>query len=245
MNFKEFIFESKNLKIQTAVTGFDEGFIPTLIDKLSFLYKKRKDRYIRPLKVVGYVTDVMVIRVNMSNKDIILVNYKGDELRVSLNGEVVYHMDLIEKKSIISKIDIIYKKHIMNNNYKVVDNSNPFNESKTLDEIIKVDSENITMYDVLTLDELDDYSYNKDYSIYWTPENVTITWVGNNIKNIEMDIIFEIFEEGAVNEEVNDFTKHFIFTQDDYKFKIVDNNNYNNANTVEIYFSTKNIIIKK
>jgi hypothetical protein len=45
MKFKEFIFESKNLKVQTAVSGFGEGFIDTLIDKLSFLYKTSPNVY--------------------------------------------------------------------------------------------------------------------------------------------------------------------------------------------------------
>lgn len=125
--FNQFLFEDQNFVIQYAIDNKDDAFISKLVDKLSFIYKKRKDRYLRPVNVVGLMGDTIEIRVNMSNKDIILFNYKDDELKITINGDIVYHMDEIEKNEIIDKIEKYYKNYIEKQQFVIVNKGNPFN----------------------------------------------------------------------------------------------------------------------
>lgn len=126
ITFKEFLFENNDFKIQKAIDNIDGDFINKLIDKLSFLYKKKKDRYLRPVKIVGMMNDIINIRMNMSNKDIILFNYEKDELKIYINGDLVYYMDNINKKDIIGKVESYYKRYIEKQNFKIVNKNNPF-----------------------------------------------------------------------------------------------------------------------
>ena len=126
-SFKQFLFESEGSNIQYAIEGKDDTFISELVNVLSFIYKKRKDKYLRPVKIVGIVGEDIELRIHMTNKDIILFNYKNSELKLSINGDVVYHMDEVEKKDIISKIEKYYKKSIEKQNFVIINKSNPFN----------------------------------------------------------------------------------------------------------------------
>jgi hypothetical protein len=120
------LFESEGLQVQYAIDGKDDIFIGELINQLSFVYRKRKDKYLRPIKVVGVVGDNIELRIHMTNKDIILFTHKDNELRISINGDVVYHMDDIEKKDVVGKIEKYYKKHMENQDFTVLSKNNPF-----------------------------------------------------------------------------------------------------------------------
>jgi hypothetical protein len=125
-SFKQFLFESEDFNIQYAIDGKDDIFVSELVDKLSFIYKKVKERYLRPIKIVGVVGDNIELRLHMSNKDIVLFTYKEKELKISINGEIVYHMDEIDKNEVIGKIEKYYKKSIEQQNFFIIKKNNPF-----------------------------------------------------------------------------------------------------------------------
>ena len=125
-SFKQFLFESEKFDIQYAIEGKDDAFTSELVNSLSFIYKKVKERYLRPVKIVGVVGDNIELRVHMSNKDIVLFSYKDSELKISINGDVVYHMDEIEKKDVINKIEKYYKNFIQKQNFFIINKTNPF-----------------------------------------------------------------------------------------------------------------------
>ena len=125
-SFRQFLFESEGAQVQYAIDGKDDTFVSELVNNLSFIYKKRKDKYLRPIKIVGVMGDSIELRVHMTNKDIVLFAYKDDELKISINGDLVYHMDDIEKKDVIGKIEKYYKKHIEKQNFTVLTKNNPF-----------------------------------------------------------------------------------------------------------------------
>lgn len=125
-SFREFLFESEDFNIQYAIDGKDDIFIGELVNALSFIYKKRKDKYLRPIKMVGVLGNNIELRIHMSNKDIILFIYKDSDLKISVNGDVIYHMDEIEKTEVVGKVEKYYKKSIENQNYSIVGKNNPF-----------------------------------------------------------------------------------------------------------------------
>ena len=125
-SFKQFLFESEGFNIQFAIEGKDDVFMSELTDKLSFIYKKVKERYLRPIKIVGTINKDIELRIHMSNKDIIVFTYKDNELKISINGDLVYHMDEIDKKDIINKIEKYYKKSIEQQNFFIIKKNNPF-----------------------------------------------------------------------------------------------------------------------
>ncbi len=125
-SFREFLFESEGLQVQYAIDGKDDIFVGELVNALSFIYKKRKDKYLRPIKIVGVLGNNVELRIHMSNKDIILFSYKDTDLKISVNGDVIYHMDEIEKTEVVSKVEKYYKKSIENQNYFIVGKNNPF-----------------------------------------------------------------------------------------------------------------------
>jgi len=126
-SFRQFLFESNGEQVQYAIEGKDDVFISEIVNNLSFIYKKRKDKYLRPIKIVGVVGAEIELRIQMSNKDIVLFTYKDSELKIIINGDMVYHMDDIEKKDIVGKLEKYYKKHIEKQDFIVLGKSNPFN----------------------------------------------------------------------------------------------------------------------
>ena len=126
-SFKQFLFENNGEQVQYAIEGKDDAFVAELVNNLSFVYRKRKDKYLRPIKIVGVIGDSMELRVHMTNKDIVLFTYKDNELKITINGDVVYHMDDIDKKDVISKIEKYYKNHMEKQDFTVLSKSNPFN----------------------------------------------------------------------------------------------------------------------
>jgi hypothetical protein len=126
-SFRQFLFEGAGEQVQYAIEGKDDAFVAELVNNLSFVYRKRKDKYLRPIKIVGVIGDGMELRVHMTNKDIVLFTYKDNELKITINGDMVYHMDDIEKKDVISKIEKYYKNHMEKQDFTVLAKSNPFN----------------------------------------------------------------------------------------------------------------------
>ncbi len=125
-SFRQFLFESNNFDIQFAIEGKDDVFTSELINKLSFIYKKRAEKYLRPIKFIGVIQDNIELRIHMSNKDIILLNYINNDLKITINGDVVYYMDEIDKKDIVNKVEKYYKKYIEKQNFTIVNKNNPF-----------------------------------------------------------------------------------------------------------------------
>ena len=126
-SFKQFLFESEGTQVQYAIEGKDDAFVAELVNNLSFVYRKRKDKYLRPIKIVGVIGDGVELRIHMTNKDIILFSYKDTDLKITINGDMVYHMDEIEKKDVINKIEKYYKNHMEKQDFTVLSKSNPFN----------------------------------------------------------------------------------------------------------------------
>ncbi|MFW6226281.1 MAG: hypothetical protein ACOC3V_04930 [bacterium] len=60
--FTEFLNESK--EVQVAVDNKDDIFINELIDRLSIIYKKRKNKYLRPVKIVGSCGHEIKLRIH-------------------------------------------------------------------------------------------------------------------------------------------------------------------------------------
>lgn len=124
--FTEFLNESK--EVQIAVDNKDDIFINELIDRLSIIYKKRKRKYLRPVKIVGVCGNEINLRIHLSNGDTIEIKYDEKEgvLKIKINDIMVFYMDKIDMDDVIDKIYKYYKKHLESLNFIVVNKNNPF-----------------------------------------------------------------------------------------------------------------------
>lgn len=129
-NFKEYntLFESDNLTLDIQVENINNELIDKVIDKLSFVYKKRKEKYVRPINITGSLeTNNIKLDILLSNKDKIRFSYKNNnELKIKINGDVLYHMDDIKDSDFISKVYNVYSKFLKDNNFKISKKDNPF-----------------------------------------------------------------------------------------------------------------------
>lgn len=123
-DFNEFLNEEHNEIIIEVDKKTD--FIDKLIDKLSFTYKKRKDRYVRPIKMIGSTTNGIKLDVYLSNKDILKISYNDDELKIKINDILIYYMD-VKLDDVINKCYKIYTNYLKKDNFKIKD-SNPFEQ---------------------------------------------------------------------------------------------------------------------
>jgi len=64
------------------------------------------------------------LNILMYNKDIIEIIYLDDNLRVKINGDIVYDMDGIDRNLVPKKIHNIYTKHITEQNFKIIKKNN-------------------------------------------------------------------------------------------------------------------------
>lgn len=117
-NFIDYINESIDLKID--IEGENNNLIKDIINNLSFIYKKRKNKYLRPKTINGKINDIIEINISMYNNDIIYIKYENNTLRIDINGSMDYYMDNIKKDDIPYKIFNRYIKYIENNNFKVI-----------------------------------------------------------------------------------------------------------------------------
>lgn len=121
MKFLEFIYEMKDLHVQIEVENANGEIINDIIDALSFIYKKRSDRYIRPRVIKGKMLDnELNLDITMHNKDILKINFKDGNLSININNNLVYDMDNIDDKNLSKKINDVYTKHISDQNFKVM-----------------------------------------------------------------------------------------------------------------------------
>lgn len=121
MNFLDFIYEMKDLHVQIEVENANGEIINEIIDALSFVYKKRTDRYIRPRIIKGKMSDnELHMFITMYNKDDIKIDFKGENLTININNELVYDMDNINENNIAEKLYDVYSKHLSNQKFTIM-----------------------------------------------------------------------------------------------------------------------------
>ena len=121
--FIEFITENAD-GVDINVIDKDDDFINKLINKLSFTYKKIKDRHTRPINISGITkTNDIKLDIILSNKDTIKFEYDGD-LKIIINNKLLYHDD-VEYDKVINKVYNIYEEFLKEQKY-TFKKSNPF-----------------------------------------------------------------------------------------------------------------------
>jgi len=131
------IFEMEYIKddmtIEVDVLERNDELIDSVIDAFSFVYKKIKDRYLRPIKITGKTLYKDVeLEIVLSNKDTVKITYDDredtDELKVHINGKLVYHLDYIDIGGIliVNKAAELYNKYLVRQNFKINKKTNPF-----------------------------------------------------------------------------------------------------------------------
>lgn len=128
--YNQFINEGLDIinEVEVDVIDKDDTFINNIINKLSFVYRKRKERYMRPIKIVGStkLNDIDII-IDMSNGDNVEIIYKNsDELKIDVNNQTIYHMDDIIYNIVSDKVKQIYIQYIEKQKIKIKQNKNPF-----------------------------------------------------------------------------------------------------------------------
>ncbi|MFA5587071.1 MAG: hypothetical protein WDA02_11215 [Saccharofermentanales bacterium] len=119
INFKDFILE-KNNNIIIDVNPIDNIFINNLINNLSFIYKKRSDRYIRPKKITGNLDNNYFLKIQLTNKDIIDVEYINNTIKIKINNNLDYYMGDVNKTDIINIVYNRYTNFIKNNGFVII-----------------------------------------------------------------------------------------------------------------------------
>lgn len=124
-NFFDFLNENES-NLEVNVIDKDEKFINLLITKLSFVYKKIKDRHTRPIDIIGNMSNgIIKLKIILSNKDVIKFEYSDGEIKITINNKLYYHDD-IDKNEVLDKIHKVYSKFLTNQNFKLK-KDNPFN----------------------------------------------------------------------------------------------------------------------
>lgn len=120
--------ESTEFNLDIDITDLNQEFIDKLIDKLSFVYKKLKDRHVRPINIKGKTsTDNIDLKIILSNKDKIDFSFKKEnEIKISINGNLLFHMDDFNKDNILNKLYKIYTDYLKEGKYKITKKDNPF-----------------------------------------------------------------------------------------------------------------------
>ncbi|MFW6226103.1 MAG: hypothetical protein ACOC3V_04020 [bacterium] len=126
--FWEFIYENNNYEINIDVENIDNELVDKIVDKFSFVYKKRKDRYLRPIEIKGNCDYKDIdLYIKLSNNDVISFQYKdNDDLIVYINDKLIYHLDDIKKNEFIYKVYGLYKNHLEKQRFNINKKSNPF-----------------------------------------------------------------------------------------------------------------------
>lgn len=141
-NYARLISLANNKILEMTYTKDDETFhvdvlernddiIDKIIDNFSFRYKKRKIRYIRPSKITGKTLYKDIdLQIFLSNKDVIRIEYDNlketDELKISINDKLYYHMDYIQDIDIVKKAIDIYEVFLKMKNFIILKKTNPF-----------------------------------------------------------------------------------------------------------------------
>lgn len=129
------IFEMNYVKddktIDVNVLERNDELIDDVINAFSFVYKKIKDRYLRPTKISGKTLYKDVdLEILLSNKDNVRIEWDDrndtDELKVHINGKLVFHLDYIDDIDIVKKAAQLYDKYLQRQNFKINKKTNPF-----------------------------------------------------------------------------------------------------------------------
>lgn len=119
LKFKDYILEN-NSNIIIDVKSIDNNLINDLINNLSFIYKKRRDRYIRPKKITGDLSYNYFLNIYMTNKDIINIEYEDNNIKIKINDKLDYYMGDVNKNEIIYIIYKRYTNFIKNNGFDII-----------------------------------------------------------------------------------------------------------------------------
>jgi len=129
------IFEKDYVKddmtIDVDVLERNDELIDKIINVFSFVYKKIKNRYLRPIKITGKTLYKDVeLEITLSNNDIVKITWDDrtdtDELKVHINDKLVYHLDYIDDIDIVEKASQLYDKYLQRQNFKINKKINPF-----------------------------------------------------------------------------------------------------------------------
>lgn len=120
---KKYISKSTNESVQTElvvdVIESNDDFINKLVDRLSFVYKKRKDRHTRPIKITGRMIPNIELNILLSNKDNLKIEYLNKEdLKIHINNKLIYYDDVTEDK-MFNKIFDVYTKYLNKQKFKI------------------------------------------------------------------------------------------------------------------------------
>jgi hypothetical protein len=127
----EMDYVKDDISVDVDVLNRNDGLIDDIIDAFSFVYKKIKDRYIRPIKIKGKTLfDDIELEIVLSNKDVVKIIYDNtketEELKVYINDKLVYHLDYIDDMEIVQKSILLYEKYLERKNFKINKKRNPF-----------------------------------------------------------------------------------------------------------------------
>ena len=102
-------------------------YVKQLKNDLVFQYKIRKKKYIKVKEILGNIADDNLdLEIKLSNKDTIDVRFYNNELKISINDELIYDLDDITYDGIIKLIYKTYEKHLEQQGKKIIKKENPF-----------------------------------------------------------------------------------------------------------------------
>jgi hypothetical protein len=109
----------------------NDKLIDDIISTFSYVYKKRKDRYLRPIKITGKTLyNDTELNILLSNKDLVKITFDNredtEELKIHINNKLIYHMDYVGDMDIVKKAALLYDKYLEGQNFKINKKSNPF-----------------------------------------------------------------------------------------------------------------------
>ena len=130
LTFNEFFNSTKSTIIE--VENPNNIILNNIKNSLSFVYKKRKERYSRVISISGEMyDDGMNLDIKMNNKDQIVLNYKRNSLSIWINQVLVYSLGGIEIENVSETLKKRYMRYLISNKFEVQAQGNPF-ESKTV-----------------------------------------------------------------------------------------------------------------
>lgn len=121
------LFYSEYLKEGSNAIDGDNQFVKQLKNKLTFQYKVRKDKFISVKEITGDITETdLDITIKFSNKDTIDIKFNSGEIKIKINGELIYHLDEIVFSDVINLVYKTYEKYLQQQNITIVKKENPF-----------------------------------------------------------------------------------------------------------------------
>lgn len=107
----------------------DNVFLKQIKNQLTFQFKVRKNKYIKVKDVTGNIADDDIdVDIKLSNKDVISLRYQGGDLKIKINGELIYDLEEIDYNDSISLTKKMYSKFLEQKGLTVIKKENPFNK---------------------------------------------------------------------------------------------------------------------